>query len=123
MTGDRATSPDLGPLVGQVAAMIARVLGDALTAAVQTAQAPLAAEVRELRAVVEAMQPEAPPSLVSVAEAARLTGLSGQTLRTYAASGRIPSIRVGRAIRLDVSALRPPSREQVASAAMEARRP
>jgi excisionase family DNA binding protein len=111
---------ELGAAIGQVASLIARVAGDWLSAIVRSQVGPLEAEVRELRAAVEASRPEDRAELVTVAAAARLTGLSSQTLRTYAASGRIPSVRVGRAIRLDPRALRPVPAEVVATAARAA---
>ena len=95
----------------------------ALTAVVAEAVAPLAAEIRELRATVEALRAASPPKLVTVTEACRITGLSPATMRRRIADHSIESIRVGpRAIRVDVGSLRPTDPTVVATLAAEAQR-
>jgi Flp pilus assembly protein TadD len=90
------------------AADLVRVATDALSAIVREAVAPLEAKIDRQNEIIETLKTSTPGKLVTVAEGRRLTGFSDQTLRTYAKAGRIPSIRVGRAIRLDISALRGP---------------
>ena len=94
----------------------------ALAAVVADAVAPLATEIRELRATVEALRAASPPTLVTVGEACRVTGLSPATVRRRIADGTIPSRRIGRSVRVDLATLRGPTPEQVAQQAAEARR-
>jgi excisionase family DNA binding protein len=80
----------------------------AITDAVTVAVAPVLAELRELRAAIEALRAASPPKLVTVTEACRITGLSPATMRRRIADHSIASVRVGsRAIRVDVGSLKP----------------
>jgi excisionase family DNA binding protein len=63
----------------------------------------------------------APPALVDVETAAARLGLSAATVRRQAAAGELPARRVGRAWRIDLAALRPPSPDEVENLAREAR--
>jgi excisionase family DNA binding protein len=59
--------------------------------------------------------------LVDVETAAARLGLSAATVRRQAAAGELPARRVGRAWRIDLAALRPPSPDEVENLAREAR--
>jgi excisionase family DNA binding protein len=93
----------------------------ALAEVVGAAMAPLADEIRELRATVDALRAASPPTLVTVGEACRRTGLSPATVRRRVADGTLPSRRIGRSVRVDLAALRPMDPATVAALAMEAR--
>ncbi len=54
---------------------------------------------RKLDAVLRAL----PPSLVSVQQSAVTLGISVPTVRRWVKSGRVPSLRIGRSIRVDLS--------------------
>jgi excisionase family DNA binding protein len=93
----------------------------ALSAVVADAVAPVVAELRELRATVDALRAASPPTLVTVGEACRLTGLSPATVRRRVADGTLPSRRIGRSVRVDMAALRPIDPGEIARLSMEAR--
>ena len=56
----------------------------------------------QLQALTAAVQRLAPPKLVTVADAAETLGVSEVTVRRRIKDGRLPSKRVGRAIRVDL---------------------
>ena len=97
-------------------------LDAALTAVVAEAIAPLADEIRDLRTEVAALRAVSPPQYGTVKDAARLLLCSEQTVRRKVELGEIPSTRIGRAVRVDLTGLRPADAEAVARLAMEARR-
>ena len=64
-------------------------------------------EVAELRAEVAAMRASLPARspLKSATEAARHQGVSISTMRRWIRDGRVPTVRVGRVVRVDTSKL------------------
>ena len=95
---------------------------DALAAVVAIVLAPLTNEIRDLRAEVAALRAVSPPRFGTVKDAAKILLCSEQTVRRKIDLGEIRSTRVGRAVRVDLSSLRPVDSEAVAMLAMEARR-
>ena len=83
----------------------------------------LEAEVRGLREEVVHLRSSAPPLLVAPAEAAARLGVSLSTLRRRIRSGEVPVTRIGRLVRVDLSALRPADQAEVARLVGAARRP
>jgi excisionase family DNA binding protein len=96
-------------------------LDASLAEIVAAAILPLAEEVRGLKAEVAALRAASPPRYGTVADAARILLCSEQTVRRRIDAGEIPSTRVGRAVRVDLTALRPPDPAMVADLAREAR--
>jgi hypothetical protein len=94
----------------------------AITDAVTVAVSPVLAELRALRATVDALRAASPSRLATVAELVRLGYGSPASVRRRIADGTYPAIRHGRSIRVDVAALRPPRPELVAELAEQARR-
>lgn len=97
-------------------------LDAALAEVVGAAVAPLADEIRELRAAVTALQAASPPKLVTVGELVRLGFGSPATVRRRIADGTYQAIRHGRSVRVDLATLRPSDPATVSALAMEARR-
>ena len=98
-------------------------LDAALAEVVGAAVAPLAGEIRELRAEVAALRAVSPPKYGTVKDAARILGVSDQTIRRKAELGEIVSTRIGRSVRIDLSRLRPTTDPmEIAELAREARR-
>jgi excisionase family DNA binding protein len=62
------------------------------------------------------------PALVNVEEAAPILGVSPATVRRWAGTGQIPSVRLGRRLRIDLSKIRTLDRSDIARLAQEARR-
>jgi len=95
----------------------------AIATAVVAAVEPLRAEVARLTSEVAALRASTPAErLASPAVAARYMHVSTATLRRWIRDGTIPRAAVhqggrGRAIRIDLAALRPPSDDEVARAA------
>jgi excisionase family DNA binding protein len=81
----------------------------------------LQAELRSARAELAEIKARLPPSLVSIEEAVRLTGVSESTLRRRIREGSLPVTRIGRAVRIDTSHLTPVDDDEVARLAFEAR--
>jgi excisionase family DNA binding protein len=67
--------------------------------------AALSSDVRALRAEVQALEARLPPSLLGVREAASRLGISVCTLRRWIKSRRVRAVRVGRTVRVDLSAV------------------
>lgn len=84
----------------------------------------LQAEVRDLREGLAEMAARLPAAeLATVAEAARVTGLSQVTIRRRIKAGDLQATRLGRSVRVDLRQLQPdPDPEQVAQIVEEALR-
>jgi excisionase family DNA binding protein len=83
-----------------------------LSALISVQLAPLREALYGLTAEVQALRDRLPPSLVSVTEAARALGLSVATVRRRVKDGSLPSCRVGRSRRIDLTLVRPVSYER-----------
>lgn len=68
--------------------------------------ADLRRDVAHLVAAVERVEKRLPSPLASVQQAAAMLGCSVPTIRRKVKAGEIPSVRVGRAVRVDLSKLR-----------------
>lgn len=77
----------------------------------EAAVAPLHAELRQLRALVEEMSLRLPPRLGTLAEAAEILGVHRCTAWDMWRRGEITGRRIGRAVRIDLAALRPATDE------------
>jgi excisionase family DNA binding protein len=78
----------------------------------------------EVRAAVAAILAALPqPPLVTVEEAARLTGISVATMRRRIKDGAVPVVRRGRTVRIDPALLRPPTEGQLLEFSHRARHP
>ncbi len=93
-------------------------LDAALAEVVREAQAPLIAEIRELRALVEELRPA---QWLSVDEAAKRLGCSTQTVTAMCARGELTHRRAGRRLLIDGNSLRPVSPDDIATLARTAR--
>jgi excisionase family DNA binding protein len=113
---------ELGPAVGQVASLVARVAMDALAAVLRAELAPLEAKIDEQSKIIAALESEKAPRFGTVADAARILSCSTQTVRSHIAQGRIVATRIGsRGLRVDLASLRPVAAEVVAAEARAAR--
>lgn len=83
----------------------------------------LEAEVRGLREEVVHLRSSTPPLLVAPPEAAVRLGVSLSTLRRRIRTGEVLVDRIGRAVRVDLGALRPAAQAEVVRLAEHARRP
>lgn len=83
--------------------------------------AEVEARLAEVRAAVEAVQTKLPPALATSAQAAQALGVSVATVRRRVRDGQLPTVRVGRALRIDLSALRAREEADVARLASHAR--
>ncbi len=90
-------------------------------AKVPGALATLTEGIARLDAEVRALRQALPPRLGTLREAADLLGVSYATVRRRVRDGSLPVRRVGRALRVDLGALRPVSEEGVARTARQAR--
>jgi len=99
-------------------------LESVLAEVVREAVAPLAQQVAELTAAVQALRTpaEAEPELLTVREFAKRAGISQCTCRRRVADGTLAHVRVGGAIRIPSSSLRPADPADVARLVREARR-
>lgn len=95
---------------------------DTLGAVVEAKLAPFRAEVGKLSAEVEALRRALPPMLVTMAEAARHLGVSLSTVKRRARDGSLPVRRFGKALRIDLAAVRAPTEAEVIRLATVARR-
>ncbi len=94
---------------------------ESIRAAIAAELIPLHAEIARLVAQVEAMRNAIPPTLVPVREAAQALGVSEITIRRRISAGRIPIVRIGRSVRVDLAGLRAPTDTEVALLAHRAR--
>jgi hypothetical protein len=94
----------------------------AISDAITLALAPVLAELRALRATVDALRAASPSRLVTVNELVRLGYGSPATVRRRIADGTYPCVRDGRSVRVDLAALRPIDPTTLAALADEARR-
>jgi len=94
----------------------------AITDAVTVAVSPMLAELRALRASIDALRAASPSRLVTVDELVRLGYGSPATVRRRIADGTYPCVRHGRSVRVDLAALRPIDPATVAALADQARR-
>ena len=92
-----------------------------IAAAVAKQIAPLRQDIARLMAGFEALLAASPPVLVNVPEAARRLGVSPVTIRRRIRDGRLPVVRVGRAVRVDLSGVRAPAEAEVVKLARQAR--
>jgi len=83
--------------------------------------APLRADVRTLAQAIESMRRSLPPALVPVREAAQMLGVSESTIRRHIKQHLLPVRRNRRSVRVDMSALRPLTDEEVEREAYRAR--
>ena len=86
----------------------------------------LVERVGRLTALVErlatATTPQPAPALLTVREFAERAGLSECSIRRHISDGTLPSVRMGGAIRIPASALRPASVDDISTLARSARR-
>jgi excisionase family DNA binding protein len=68
-------------------------------------RAVVAEAVEPLRRELVALRRERDDQAVTIAEAARRLGVSARTIQRQVASGALPSIRVGRAVRIPAEAM------------------
>lgn len=96
-------------------------LEDAISGALAAELAPLRAEIRRLVSEVEAVRRALPPRLMTVAEAAAALGVSVGTIRRRVKDGSLPFRRMGRSLRVDLSAQRAATVAEVVELAEAAR--
>lgn len=94
---------------------------ESIAAAVAAQLAPLRAELRQMTAEVQALRRALPPQLLTQAQAAEHLGLSLSTVRRRVKDGTLPSKRVGRSVRVDVSAMHSPTEGEVAARVLDIR--
>jgi excisionase family DNA binding protein len=88
---------------------------ETLAQLLETKLAPLVAENRRIATELEQLRRALPSQLVPVREAARVLGVHEDTIRRRIADGTIPSRKVGKSIRVDLTATtRGPSDDDVA---------
>jgi excisionase family DNA binding protein len=83
--------------------------------------ADLRRDVAHLVAVVERVEKRLPSPLVNVQQAAAMLECSVPTIRRKVKAGEIPSVRVGRAVRVDLSKLQALTGAEVRDLARRAR--
>lgn len=93
-------------------------LDESLAAVVAEAVAPILAELRDLRATVEALRP---PQFISVDEAAKRLDVSTQTITAMCKRGELVHRRAGRRLLVSAESIRPTDPATVARLAREAR--
>jgi excisionase family DNA binding protein len=87
----------------------------AISEAVERAVAPLVETQRKLVAEIEQLRRALPAQLVTVKEAAEALGVHEDTIRRRIADGSLPSRRVGKRVRVDLSAAtHPPTEGEIA---------
>lgn len=79
-------------------------LEDTIAETVRAAVAPLVAETQRLASEVEQLRRALPAQLVTVPEAARVLKINERTVRRHIKDGTIPVRRVGKSVRVDLSA-------------------
>jgi excisionase family DNA binding protein len=88
---------------------------DIITAAFATQLEPLRAELRAVRAELQALHRAVPPQLLTLQQAAKHLGLSLSTVRRRAKDGTLPVKRIGRSLRVDVSQMHAATEAEVAA--------
>jgi excisionase family DNA binding protein len=78
-------------------------------------------EVRELRVAFDALRRGMPPALATMEQAAEALGVSLSTIRRRVRDGSLPCKRLGRAVRVDLAAVRPADAGEIAELARRAR--
>jgi transcriptional regulator with XRE-family HTH domain len=106
VTGKTTTLDDLARLLGMLPAILDRL---------DTQNALLS----RLAASTPPTQPE--PALMTVAEAARVCGVSSCTLRRWERDGAVQSVRRAHTVRIVASSLKPASADDISRAARAAR--
>ncbi len=94
---------------------------ETIALAIKMQLAPLHTRIDRLTTAVEALRKALPPALVPVREAAQALGVSEITIRRRISEGLIPTVRIGRSVRVDLAALRAPDPDEVARLANVAR--
>ena len=74
-------------------------------------------------AKLDALQAALPPKHMTITEAAKLYEVSTKTMRRWVNGGAVPTLKIGRVIRVDVSRLRGVDAADIAKLAAEARKP
>lgn len=82
-------------------------IDETIAAAVEAQVSPVLAELRRLTAEVEALRRALPARLVKMREAAEQLGVSLATVRRRVKDGSLPSKKLGRSVRVDLSAAAP----------------
>lgn len=95
---------------------------DALASVLEAKLAPMRAEVVRLTGEIEALRRSLPAQLVTIAEAATLLGLSVYTVRRRLRDGSLPAKRLGRSVRVDLSAMNRAPESEILRMAQVARR-
>lgn len=93
-------------------------LEQTLSSLLEAKLAPLCDEVSRLREQLAAVRGALPSNLVTMREAAERLGVSVATVRRQVKAGRLPVRRIGRALRIDLDAAKPPSEDDVARKAL-----
>lgn len=78
--------------------------------------------MRELRRLLVVIRRQLPPALASVPDTARVLGVSVSTVRRHIKNGALPVVRVGSAVRVDLTACVGDAEHRVDQLAREARR-
>jgi len=83
--------------------------------------ADLQKRLAEVHSLLSMIQMALPPVLVTIDDACRILKISPASARRYVASGRLPSVRIGRSVRIDLSKIRLATPEEIARRAAAAR--
>jgi excisionase family DNA binding protein len=77
-------------------------------------------QVEQLTVAIRSLERHLPAPLVSVQDAAERLGVSVNTVRRRVKSGHIPSARIGKAVRIDLTKVRPLDQVEVSELAERA---
>jgi len=77
-------------------------------------------QVEQLTVAIRSLERHLPAPLVSVHDAAERLGVSVNTVRRRVKSGHIPSTRIGKAVRIDLTKVRPLDQVEVSELAERA---
>lgn len=94
---------------------------ETIAASIEAHVSPVLAELRRVTAELEALRKALPPQLVSMPEAAKRLGVSLATVRRRVADRSLPSRRIGRTVRVDLSGLHTMPEAEVTRLATRAR--
>jgi excisionase family DNA binding protein len=97
-------------------------LEDAFASVLEAKLTPILLEMRQLAAAINSMNRCLPPALLDPGEAAKALGVSLSTVRRRIKDGTLPVRRIGRSLRVDLSALNPPAERDVICLAEVAKR-